>query len=505
MKNKELYTLESPRIMYQSFSLNSVTGQCDACSPVVFARDKTPRPNLSYEFYYKDPALIKQNVNSSHYAVFSPFSHTFSVLNQSAILCLQHFNSPKVLENIPSAWLATWGKSTVQSTLEQLITLGLLVSESSMQNKFCTPSQTEVRTPVEVPNTLAAWLHITDCCNLRCAYCYLSHHNADMSLETGRAAIEATFRSALAHDYREVKFKYAGGEPLLRFETITELHRHAQILADQHELALDGVVLSNGTFLTLEIVKQMQVLGLRLMISLDGLERFHDGQRSFADGNGSFKAVAKAITLAISEGLIPDISITITGRNISGLPELITWVLDRDLPFSLNFYRKHDLSALESDLRLAEKKIIKGMLSAYKVIASNLPGRSLLTSLVDRANFAAPHLRTCSVGQSYLVFDLQGCVAKCQMDIGKTITDVHNPDPLVCVRENSEGIQNVTVEEKAECCDCQWRYWCAGGCPLLTYRATGCYNLKSPNCNIYKALYPEVIRLEGLRLLRSLQ
>jgi uncharacterized protein len=31
---------------------------------------------------------------------------------------------------------------------------------------------------------------------------------------------------------------------------------------------------------------------------------------------------------------------------------------------------------------------------------------------------------------------------------------------------------------------------------------TGRYNLKSPHCNIYKALYPEVLRLEGLRLLK---
>ena len=31
---------------------------------------------------------------------------------------------------------------------------------------------------------------------------------------------------------------------------------------------------------------------------------------------------------------------------------------------------------------------------------------------------------------------------------------------------------------------------------------TNTYDVKSPNCNIYKALYPEVLRLEGLRLLK---
>ena len=52
------------------------------------------------------------------------------------------------------------------------------------------------------------------------------------------------------------------------------------------------------------------------------------------------------------------------------------------------------------------------------------------------------------------------------------------------------------------CRDCEWKYWCAGGCPLTTYRATGRYDVKSPNCNIYKAIYPQAMRLEGLRLLK---
>lgn len=47
-----------------------------------------------------------------------------------------------------------------------------------------------------------------------------------------------------------------------------------------------------------------------------------------------------------------------------------------------------------------------------------------------------------------------------------------------------------------------WRYWCAGGCPVATFAATGRYDVKSPNCGIYKAIYPEALKLEGLRLLK---
>jgi uncharacterized protein len=194
------------------------------------------------------------------------------------------------------------------------------------------------------------------------------------------------------------------------------------------------------------------------------------------------------------------------------------------LPFSVNFYRKHPWGAnvpfgfthpspsqegirtrdvcRTSRLKIEEEEFINGMLEAYKVIEAALPRRSLLTSLVDLANFAMPHLRRCSVGQSYLVVDPMGRISKCQMQMEQPVTDIHADDPLALIRADQEGIQNLRVEEKEDCQTCQWRYWCAGGCPLETYRATGRYDLKSPHCAIYKALYPEVLRLEGLRLLK---
>ena len=142
------------------------------------------------------------------------------------------------------------------------------------------------------------------------------------------------------------------------------------------------------------------------------------------------------------------------------------------------------------------------MLTAYKVIEENVPRRSLLASLVDRGNLSAPHEHTCGVGNNYMVFDYKGRVSKCQMQMEHAITTVDADDPLELIRTDTIGIQNISVEEKEGCRDCEWKYWCAGGCPLTTYRATGRYDVKSPNCNIYKAIYPQAMRLEGLRLLK---
>jgi hypothetical protein len=48
-----------------------------------------------------------------------------------------------------------------------------------------------------------------------------------MSEATGKAAIDATFRSAVIHNYKSIKLKYAGEEPLLRLNFFRTLHTYA--------------------------------------------------------------------------------------------------------------------------------------------------------------------------------------------------------------------------------------------------------------------------------------
>lgn len=415
------------------------------------------------------------------------------VLNKPAKHALKSFVLPTHVNNLNDI-ASRITLNEITRTSEKLILLGLIEPTSNRKSFINKP----------IFDTLTIWLHITDRCNLRCSYCYLPHVREDMASETGRAAIDATFRSAIANGFKQLKLKYAGGEPLVRFPLIVELHRYAQTLAEKHGVGLEGVVLSNGTLLTAEIVKSLKSLGLRLMISMDGLGQHHDAHRPYAGGRGSFADVAEAIDLALANGLTPNISVTVSSRTVDGLADVIAWISDRDLPFSLNFYRENDLSlsASHEDMRLDEQKVINGMLATFKVLENNMPRQPVLGGIIDRANLSVSHTHTCGVGQNYLVFDQNGQVAKCQMHIRKPITDVHVTDPLAVIRADQIGIQNISVEEKEGCKTCEWKHWCTGGCPLATYRATGRYDVKSPNCNIYKALFPEALRLEGLRLLK---
>jgi len=353
------------------------------------------------------------------------------------------------------------------------------------------------------PELLTVWLHVTNACNLRCSYCYIDKTTENMSADTAFLAVDAIFRSAVQQGFTQVKIKYAGGEASLRMANVISVHDYAAQVAQEHGIELRGVLLSNGVMLAQRTIEQLKARNIRVMISLDGIGASHDAQRPFKEGQGSFKYVNRTIQRLLANGLVPSISVTISQRNLESLPELLLYILERDLPFTLNYYRDNECAATESSsLQFGDQQMIAAMRSAYKVIEQNLPARSLLGSLIDKARLSSPHQSTCGVGRNYMVIDQHGGIAKCQADIKQTVTTIAARDPLRVIQLDRTGVQGLPVEEKEGCRTCDWRYWCTGGCPLLTYRMTKRYDVKSPNCNIYQSLFPEVLRLEALRLLK---
>ncbi|GHO96595.1 hypothetical protein KSF_066430 [Reticulibacter mediterranei] len=322
-----------------------------------------------------------------------------------------------------------------------------------------------------------------------------------MTSNTSRQAVDAVFRSAVKHHFRHVRLTYAGGEASLQPDHLLAIHDYAAQLAEEKGVQLSAYTLSNGVFLSQKLIQQIKERKIGIGISLDGVGDDHDRQRPFMSGRGSFKYIDKTITRLLENKLIPHINVTVSQCNLEGLPRLIEYILKRELTFTLSYYRDNEWSSNKSDLQFTDANIIAGMRAAFAVIAHHLPQHRLLGSLIDKADMTTPHMHTCGVGRNYLVIDQHGGVAKCQADIRQTVTTIDHDDPLAVIRTDRHGVQDVAVTEKEGCRDCQWRYWCTGGCPQLTYRLTGRSDIKSPNCNIYKALFPDALHLEALRLL----
>lgn len=445
-----------------------------ACPDTTLALDGNQRVDVPLWTRTED-AHVALLAERFHLA-FSPLAPAGpSVLNDATLERLRAFDRPQPLSAQP-------------------------IDHSLAHQRLIRPEGKRVSWQQGTPNTLTAWLHITNACNLDCPYCYVRKSSARMSEEIGRKAVDTLFAAAQQRGFETVKLKYAGGEATLHFKLVRALHEHAQQWSHQSGIALQAVVLSNGVRLRADDACWLQEAGVKLAISVDGIDSDHDQQRPMRNGGGSFSAIEHTIDdVLLPIGIRPDITITVTRLSADGIDRAVRWALARDLPVSLNFYRANPLSLSRSELQLEEAAIIRGMEAAYRVFEEILPTRPFLNGLLDRVQ-AQAHTHTCGVGISYLVITHEGKIAQCQMHLDNPVGDVDVADPLRLVATGP--IRNLSVDEKEGCRECSFRYRCTGGCALETFRATGRWDISSPHCNIYKTLYPQAMRLEGLRLLK---
>lgn len=472
---------------------------CSDCGDCCFT-DSYSIPPLSAEekrslhvapLTVSDP-LYAQRCHDGAWLVCNPDTGgQVAVLDQQAFSLLELFRTPKTLRDAQSSSSTS---QTVEMALALFYQLGFL---QHLDQHRAAPLHKG-----DSPQTLSAWLHITNACNLRCHYCYLDKSSEHMAGETSFQAVNAVFRSAIAHRFKRVMLKYAGGEASLSLARILAVHDYATQHAQRHALHFYAYTMSNGVQLAQRTIEHFKARKIGVMISLDGIGEYHDSQRPFKSGRGSFHYVDRTISRLLASNLVPHINVTVSQRNLDGLTGLMEYILQREMPFTLSYYRDNDCSTHLLDLQYSEERMIDAMRAAFAVIERHLPRRRLLGSLIDKANMTTQRSYTCGVGRNYLVIDQHGGIAKCHADITKTVTTIHTTDPLQALRDSPDGVQAVPVEDKEGCRSCQWRHWCSGGCPLLTYRITGRTDIQSPNCNIYRALFPEALRLEALRLLK---
>lgn len=427
--------------------------------------------------------IVELPVDGEHVLLFNPYgTGGVVVVNEAGRAIARRFDEP---QDVDVAVRSSGDRAVVQRLVAHDI-----VHEPGRDPRPAFSESTE----------LTVWLHVTNACNLRCPYCYVHKSNQHMDDVVGREAIDALVQSAHNNGFASIRLKYAGGEASLNSHTLLQLHDHAVGQTAEAGIELNAVLLSNGVAIRDDLAHDLAQRGIRIMISLDGIGAAHDELRPTVSGRPTSAMVERTIERLIGIGVRPHISITITGRNVGAVADVVRYALARDLTFSLNFFRDNDCHATLADLQYEEKEMIAGLLDAFAVIEEVLPRWSVLGAVLDRGQLLAPRRRSCGVGDDYVVVDQNGQIAQCHMDIGNTLGDIRMIDPVQAIRSDAAPIRNLLVEDKEGCRTCSWQNWCSGGCSVATFRATGRFDVRSPNCGIYKAIYPEALRLEGRRL-----
>lgn len=416
-------------------------------------------------------------LSDNFWVILAPQSQPgWAVVNESALAVLNFFQTGHSM----SEWQAT---STVSRTdfieaTQTFYSAGFLTSEPAFFEQ-----NTDQQPPIE------SWLFLTRACNMACAHCFVSKDPREMTLETGLQATRKLFEMAERHGHPGVKIKYAGGEPTMRWELLTKLHEYAVELSQSSGLPLSEIIVTNGAALSKSRLEYLKNSNIQIAISLDGFGEGHNRQRPFTNGLPSFERIYKNILLALSLGIRPFLTITLTQLNLDELPALTEFALQNNLFLNWNFYRPH----IQNDpLVPGVEELIPALHKSLNIISEYTPEYPFLDKLIDRSNFSAAHEHTCGAGRNYLSIDYDGGVLPCHMLSGANQQGI----PLNMLTDvQFHDFDNTAIDQKEGCNTCQWRYWCTGGCPLLAR------NNKPIYCEVYKAIYLEIIRIKGKQIL----
>jgi uncharacterized protein len=427
-----------------------------------------------------------------HHGVLVLFGDALDVFN----LCKRRFEFREMASTLP--W-AKNNKERVEKILNGLAKTELIGLGKDYSEKL----QTERRKSTK--KIMTVWLQLTDACNLSCEYCCITKKPTRMGLDMAKKIVEKIVIDSGHNGFEEVLVKIAGGEPMLFWADAKGLIDWAETRFVNSKLKVRFHIITNGTLLTQTFNDYIRQGRVGISVSLDGVGKWHDVQRPYLNGDGSFKKVDANINKLLTEGINFNILAVITEKNADGLTELAKYCLERNLAFRFGFYR--NTPTLSSEIDIDNKNLIRELKKCYSWIGQNLPEKNLqsLHKLAD-IKLDGPKTRNCGIGSNSLTVDHDGDLSICHYEMDVSLGNIFESDIIRLITDqNHYDLDGTHVDQVPGCCDCEWRYACGGGCPLLTKQHFGKMRHSSPYCEVYKAILPDLVELNALQLVKGFE
>lgn len=442
--------------------------------------------------------IIKSQVNGYTY-VFNPFGHSGVIVLAGPALaifsaCEESASLADISQLVKKLGLS--GK-TMSKILEYLAMVEAIEIKPDNGTTKILEKQKKVK-------RFTIWLQITNNCNLNCVYCYIQPNPHFIDLETAKTAIEKTIVPAKASGFSEVVIKLAGGEPMLCWPLIKKLMSHAVEYAKGLDIKIRFHMLTNGTILPDDIFDYLESNILSLSFSVDGVGSVHNLQRPYRDKTGSFDTVNKNLQKLMDNGKRPYLLATITAYNIDSLIEFAQFCKKYGLSSRLGLYKY--VSKHPSKLIPDNSHVILRLKELYLWMADNLPKQSLYDfHRLGEINLLSPKKKNCGIGINSATISCDGDISICQYDMGTKLGNVREDDVIKTIR--SQSVYDIKLTEPKyieECADCQWRFSCAGGCPLVNRLVNGKINSKTPYCEVFRQVMPLLLDLHAKQVISNI-
>lgn len=371
------------------------------------------------------------------------------------------------------------------------------------QKQASSPSR---RRPPQGRHPFAAIVKPTDRCNLRCRYCYVTHHAPVRAMSP--QVLDAVVRAVpqLAGPGRRLHFIWHGGEPLLLgrsfFERVLELQKRYC-----EGLALENCVQTNGTLLTDELVEYFAGAGFAVSLSLDGPARMHDANRRYADGRGSHRNVLQAIARLRQAGQLVGAVAVLTPASAARVEQIYDFMKRAGVQYRVNPVIAPE--GAEAGAQLSPGDYGRSMCKLFDLWFEDEDPPHLDPIHLLVGNLIAPGVWGCDYhagcGRDVLAFNADGAVYPCgqlaghaEFLLGNVCQD--QPEKIL----NSSMVRRIRRRRgrllKGACGDCEYFRVCNGGCLASAWLRRG--EIEAPDyfCEGRRELFRHVSRRIEKRL-----
>lgn len=319
-------------------------------------------------------------------------------------------------------------------------------------------------------------VHLTENCNMNCAYCVREKHPKDMSMETMQAVCERIFS-----DGKTAGISFFGGEPLIKKELIRYALEYGRKKSEETGIPFHTKMTTNGVLLDDAFLQMAKVNGLVIALSFEGTAQ--DACRHMANGDSSFQLIEEKAKLLLS--YLPDsyVLMTIAPNAVDGFADAVKYLYGlgfRKIPATIAYGK--NVTWTEADfekLSLAFDQIgefyIECLLKGDGFFFSPFDGK--ITDMVKGKKAG----ERCHLGKRQMSVDVLGDIYPCTQFIG---------DPEYYLGNVYQGLdqelwvsmvqRSMNRQEPGDCVSCALRNRCQHTCGCANRLETGNENLVSP-------------------------
>jgi len=167
-------------------------------------------------------------------------------------------------------------------------------------------------------------LHLTEECNLRCDYCFVSKNPKKVSWEVAKETIDFLCDPAISGDATEVHLQFFGGEPMMQYDMIKRIVEYSKT---KNKKVNFGIT-TNATLFNEERLDFFEKERIGVLFSIDGGEESQGIHRRTVDGRNSWPMIEKHMSDVIR--IQPQITarLTYTPKTLPYLYDNFVYLVD---------------------------------------------------------------------------------------------------------------------------------------------------------------------------------